>query len=207
MLDQLSPGAVLLADSGLVDFPPGDYGGVELLDSAISAAQDYDPEVLRTVSKTCEPPGLLYSMQGPFGLEIFQATELIVIKMEYYDQVRVVFMNETDHPDDWPLSSLGHSIGHWEGDTLVVATARLKPGTLFNNGVDYSERLRVTERFRMSADGSDLIVTHEFEDPSVFVGKAARIMPLERIEGHVYPYECDPSYGLAIQSRDLDVAP
>ena len=109
--------------------------------------------------------------------------------------------------NDWPLSGVGHSIGRWEGDTLIVETARLKPGTLFNNGIDYSEQIRLTERFRLGTDGSTLVVTQEFKDPNVFIGAAARVLPLERIEGHVYPYECDPGYGLAIESRELQGEP
>ena len=201
LIDRLGSGAVLLGDAGLPEFAPGEYDGLEILEAALEAARDYDADAQRTVSKTCQPPGLIYSMQGPFGIEIFQGIELIVIKMEYYDQVRLIFMNETNHPEDWPLSSVGHSIGHWEGDTLVVDTARLKPATLFNNGLDHSEAIRLIERFRLSADSSTLVVTQEFEDPTVFVGRAARVLPLERGEDHVYPYDCDPAYGLVIENR------
>jgi hypothetical protein len=53
--------------------------------------------------------------------------------------VRVIFVHETSHPDGWPHSQTGHSFGRWDGDTLVVDTARLAGGTLFNNGVEYTE--------------------------------------------------------------------
>jgi hypothetical protein len=206
-LTGLAPGAVLLGDSGLPEFAPGDYGGLTLVPAAVDAARNYDPEQIRTVANTCKPPGLVYSMQGPFGVEIFQGTELIVIKMEYYDAVRVVFMDEDSHPADWPLSSMGHSIGHWELDaagnaqTLVVDTAMLRPSTLFNNGVDHGPNLQMHERFRLSADGSVLFVTQEFEDPDTFEGRAARLLPLVKDDDHVLPYDCDPSYGIDIQNR------
>jgi hypothetical protein len=202
LIDELPPGTVLLADAGLPEFAPGDYGGLEIRPAALAAAKDYDPEVQRSLATTCQPPGLVYSMQGPFPIEIFQTSELIVIKMEYFDVVRIIFMGETEHPDDWPLSGVGHSIGQWESDTLVVHTARLAPATLFNNGLDHSERLRMIERFRLSEDGAGMVVTQQIEDPQVFAGRAARVLPFERGDGHVYPYECDPSYGLAIETRD-----
>ncbi len=193
-------GAVLLGDSGATEFPPGDYGGLEVHADLQEAAKDYDPENQTDVALTCRPPGLIYSMQGPFPIEIFEGRDLIVIKLEYFDLVRVIFMNEAEHPDDWPYSHVGHSFGRWEGDTLVVDTAKLLPGTLFNNGVDYTDDVRLLERFRL-ADPDTLIVSQQFEDPGSFSGTAARIMSFRRGEDHVYPYDCDPTYGLAIESR------
>lgn len=192
--------AVVLGDAGLTEFPPGDYGGLAVHERLREAAKSYDPEKQTTVSLTCRPPGLIYSMQGPFPIEIFEGRDLIVIKLEYFDLVRVVFMNQTGHPEDWPHSQTGHSIGRWDGDTLVVDTAKLLAGTLFNNGVDYTEGVRLLERFRL-ADPNTLIVTQQFSDPGSFDGTAARVMSFTRGQDHVYPYDCDPTYGLALDSR------
>ena len=200
LIAQLPEGTVLLADAGATEFPPGDYGGLEVHESLREAAQSYDPENQTDVSLTCRPPGLVYSMQGPFPIEIFEGRDLVVIKLEYFDLVRVIFMNETQHPDDWPHSQTGHSFGRWDGDTLVVDTAKLQPGTLFNNGVDYTEDVRLVERFRL-ADENTLIVSQLFEDPGSFEGTAARMMSFRRGDDHVDPYDCDPTYGLAIESR------
>jgi hypothetical protein len=59
----------------------------------------------------------------------------------------------------------------------------------------------VHERFRLSSDGSVLMVTQEFEDPEVFDGRAARLLPLLKDDDHVLPYDCDPSYGVDINNR------
>jgi hypothetical protein len=190
----------VLADAGSSEFPPGDYGGLAVHANLREAAKDYDPENQTTVSLTCRPPGLIYSMQGPFPIEIFEGRDIIVVRLEYFDLVRLIYMNETSHPDDWPHSQTGHSVGRWEGDTLVVDTAKLVAGTLFNNGVDYTENVRLHERFRL-ADPNTLIVTQQFEDPGSFEGTAARIMSFMRGDDHVYPYDCDPTYGVAIDAR------
>lgn len=58
----------------------------------------------------------------------------------------------------------------------------------------------LVERFRL-ADANTLIVTQQFEDPGAFEGTAARIMSFRRDDDHVYPYDCDATYGLAIDSR------
>ena len=200
LIAQFREGSVLLADAGATEFPPGDYGGLNVHTSLREAAKDYDSENQTDVSLTCRPPGVIYSMQGPFPIEIFEGRDLVVIRLEYFDLVRIIFMNETEHPDDWPHSQTGHSVGRWEGNTLVVDTGKLLPGTLFNNGVDYTENVRLVERFRL-ADANTLIVTQQFEDPGSFEGTAARIMSFRRGDDHVYPYDCDPTYGLAIDSR------
>ena len=202
MLDALPKGTHLLADSGLVELPPGNFGGLTVTEAAKAKAATYDIEVQRSVASTCQPPSIIYSMQGPFPLEIFQGRDLIVIKMEYFDVVRIIFMNEKEHPADWPHSVTGHSIGHWEGDTLVVDTAFIQSSTMLNNGLDHSDDLKLRERFKLSADGKQLVLTQEYDDPAVFAEHAARLIPLDRMEGHVYPYACDPSYGAAIEARE-----
>ena len=192
--------AVILADSGAVEFPPGDYGGLDIHADLRAAAQDYDPEAQRTVATTCRAPGVIYSMQGPFPIEIFEGRDIIVIRLEYFDLVRIIFMNETEHPEGWPHSMTGHSIGRWEDQTLIVDTVALQAGTLFNNGVDHTEAIHLTERFRL-ADEDTLVVTQLFEDPGSFAGSAARVISFNRGDDHVYPYDCDPTYGLSIDSR------
>jgi len=206
LIDLLPKGTLLLADSGLVEFEQGNYGGLHVTPAYKAKADKYDVEVQRSVSTTCRPPSIAYSLQGPFPIEIFQGRDLIVIKMEYFDVVRVIFMNQKTHPDKWPLSVAGHSIGHWEGDTLVVDTTRISASTLLNNGLDHSDNLHLLERFRLSPDGKELMITQEYDDPAAFSDHAARFIPMNRGKptDHVYPYDCDPSYGNVIESRDMN---
>jgi len=192
---------VVLGDTGINEFAPGDYGGLAIHTALVEAARDYDPEAQTTVALTCKPPGLIYSMQGPFPIEIFEGRDMVVIRLEYFDLARVIFMNETGHPSEWPHSQTGHSIGRWDGDTLVVDTRFLQPGTLFNNGVDYSGDVHLIERFRLAGPDT-LVVTQQFEDPGSFDGIAGRVMTFNRGNDHVYPYDCDPSYGLSMDSRE-----
>lgn len=190
---------VLLGDAGVTEFDPGEYGGLDIHPELIEAARDYDPYAQTTVALTCKPPGLIYSMQGPFPLEIFEGRDMIIVRLEYFDLVRVIFMNETSHPDDWPHSQTGHSFGRWDGDTLIVDTANLVGGTLFNNGVEYTEDVHLIERFRL-ADDDTLVITQEFRDPGSFDGTAARVLSFNRGDDHVYPYDCDPTYGLSMDT-------
>jgi hypothetical protein len=203
---QFPEGTIVLDDAGAVEFPPGEYGGLPVRAELVEAARDYDPRTQTTVSLTCRPPGLIYSMQGPFPMEIFTGRDMSVIKLEYFDLVRVVFMNQDEHPDAWPHSQTGHSIGRWEGDTLVVDTVSLQAGTLFNNGVDHTENVHLIERVA-PAGPNTLIVSQQFTDPGSFDGTAARVFSFSRADDHVYPYDCDPAYGIALDSIEGPTQP
>lgn len=202
LLDTLPSDTLLLADTGLVEFPPGDFGGLDITPVARAEAQSYDVESQRQVSTTCRSPSIIYSMQGPFPFEIHQGSELIVMRLEYFDVTRVIFMNETSHPERWPHSLTGHSIGRWEGDTLVVETVKIQASTILNNGMNHSENIKLTEHFRLSDDGQQLVMTQLYEDPTMFSGKVARIIPVNKQDDHIYPYDCDPSYGTAMENRE-----
>src|SRR5688572_25762524 len=76
LLDTLDTDTLLLADSGLIEFPPGEFGGLKVTEAARAAAATYDIETQRQVGTTCQPPSIIYSMQGPFPVEIFQGTEM-----------------------------------------------------------------------------------------------------------------------------------
>jgi hypothetical protein len=155
----------------------------------------WNPREQLTVTNACRAPSIVYAMQGPFPIEIFQSDALIVIKLEYCDLVRIVFLDGRRPEADYPHSMTGFSTGHWEGSTLVVETDHLEPATITNNGLDHSEHVRVLERFRLSADGKSLLSTQEFEDPEVIENRGVRFIAWTRQPGqHVYAYECDPNF-------------
>jgi len=203
LLAALHPDAVLLEDTGATELPTGEFGGLDVKRAAREAAADWNPMLEQTVETVCLQPSIIYSMQGPFPIEILQGTELLVIKLEYFDHIRVVFLDGREHPDaGYPHSKQGHSVGHWDGDTLVVDTTFLSESTLLNNGLNHSDNVHLIERFRLTDDGQFLHVTQEFDDPDVLNNRGARYMVFRRGSGHVYPYACDPSYAIDIQQRE-----
>jgi hypothetical protein len=190
------PNTVVLDDTGGPELPIGDYGGLKPKPAALAAAKAWKPADDMTLEKVCSPPSIIYALQGPFPIEIFQGTELIVMKLEYYDLVRIIFMNRKEHlPPDAPHSKVGDSIGRWEGDTLVVDTTHLLGATITNNGLAHGDNARVIERFRLSADKKTLMATQEFEDPDTLDNRGVRYISWAARPGdHVYPYECDPRF-------------
>lgn len=188
--------AVFIDDAGGGELAAGDYGGLKLTEQALEEISNYDFEYEFSMAYTCMPPSAAFYMQAPFPMEIHQGRDMIVFRMEYFDMVRIIFMDGRGHPgDDYPHSKNGHSIGHWEGDELVVDTTHLAAATFMNNGFNHSDDLHMVERFRMSADGQTLWLIQVYEDPAVFEGKAARYMAWRKVPGeYIYPYDCDPSF-------------
>jgi hypothetical protein len=197
LIDELPDGVVLINDTGAGELAAGDYAGLTLTQAAIDEVRSYDFAAELKRENTCIAPTAAFIMQAPFPMEVYQSDELVVFKLEYFDVVRVVHLDGRGHPDaSAPRSRVGHSVGRFEGDTLVVDTTHLTPGTFMNNGFNHSEGLHMVERFRASPDGNTLWLVQTYEDAAVFDGVAARYMAWTRRPGEqVYPYDCDPAYG------------
>lgn len=198
LMAKVAPNTALLADTGVAEFPRGEYGGLKPTPEALKRAADWKPSDDLVLSKVCSPPSIIYALQGPFPIRIDQGRDLMAIRLEYYDMTRLVFLDGRPHlPADAPHTKVGDSIGHWDGDLLVIDTTHLEPSTITNNGLFHSDKAHVIERFKLSADGKTLYATQEFEDPVTLENRGVRFIAWEKREGgYIYPYDCDPSYAL-----------
>ncbi len=198
---KLPPNTVVLADTGVAEFPKGEFGGLKPKPEALAKADKWQPSDEMTLERVCAAPSIVYSIQGPFPFEVYQTPQLIVFKYEYFDQVRIVFMDGRGHPPaDAPHSKTGHSIGHWEGDELVIDTTHLAAATITNNGLDHGDNVHMVERYKLSPDGKTLIATQWFEDPDTLENNGARIIKWTKQPGnYVFPYDCDPSFAVQYQ--------
>ena len=189
------PNTAFMDDTGPVEFPAGNYGGLIPTPAAQAAIRKWSPRDQLKPENTCRPPSIVYALQGPFPIEIFQSDQFIVMKLEYYDLVRIILLDGRKPEADYPHSMTGFSSGHWEGSTLVVHTDHLEAATLTNNGLDHSENIQVTERFALSPDHQVLMATQEYSDPAVIQNRGVRFIAWRRQAGqHVFPYECDPGF-------------
>lgn len=102
----------------------------------------YDPEGF------CLPPGGPRSMGTPYPAEIIQNGDRIVIIFEGGGHVwREIHMDGREHPDNLNPTYFGHSVGHWEGDTLVVDTVGYNEKTWIDyNGHMHTDQLHTVER-------------------------------------------------------------
>jgi hypothetical protein len=201
--DPLPPNTVLLTDAGAPELPHGNFGGLKVKPAAMAAALKWKAADDMTLTKACQPPSVVYTMQGPFPMEIDQTPELIVLRLEYFDLVRIIYLDGRGHPPaDAPHTKVGHSVGRWDGATLVVDTTHISASTILNNGLDHGDNIHLIERFWLSADGKALLMRQEFEDPDVIENRGARLVAWDRQPGErIYPYECDPTFVLNYNSK------
>ena len=116
----------------------------------------------------CLPAGIPRTiMLGLFPQQIVQTPTQIIMLYEYMNVYRVVPLN-AKHPDDLLPSYMGNSVGHFEGDTLIVDVTGFNDKTwLAGTGTFHSDALHITERYtRVDKDRINYEVT--MEDPNVF---------------------------------------
>jgi hypothetical protein len=106
-----------------------------------------DPEV------KCYMPGVPRATYMPYPFQIVQTPKYILMAYEYAGATRTIHMDKA--PPSPVESWMGHSVGHWEGDTLVVDVTGLNDQTWFDRaGNFHSDALHVVERYTpLSPDG------------------------------------------------------
>ena len=146
----------------------------------------------------CKPDGVVRA--GIRGL-LVHSPEMLAILYEarpgpYW---RVIYTDGRSHPEEPDTSYFGHSIGHWEGDTLVVDTVALNDETWLGGnqggGVKYtsihSDQLRVIERIMRKGDALTFQVT--VEDPVMFSRPwviEPRTVRVNRTGDYIQPQMC-----------------
>ena len=96
----------------------------------------------------CVPPGLPGIMSQPYPIEFLYTPGKVVMLIEAYMQFRHIYTDGRKHPADPDPTYMGHSIGHWEGDTLVVDSVGFTESTQIAGGVPHSDQLHIIERIR-----------------------------------------------------------
>lgn len=142
-----------------------------------AAVEAYDPFVDDPTFR-CDPVAIRRVWFAPgTPLEIARDGDDVILRFEWMDVERVVHVGMTDHPADGARTTLGHSIGRFEGDTLIVETANYSEGVLNQyvaqpgepiKGLLHSDALRTVERIRFDSDSQRLVVSIDHEDPKFF---------------------------------------
>ena len=117
----------------------------------------------------CEPWGVARQMFARHQLEIRQrGNDLLEFRYGEWDQTRAIHMNADKRPANPQPSRLGYSVGHWDGDALVIETSHIAANLAVwsdGNMVRHSDQLRILERYTRSQDGKTLNLTATIEDP------------------------------------------
>lgn len=126
----------------------------------------------------CDPVAVRRVWGAPgTPLSITREKDRVILRHEWMDVRRVVYLDQKGHPAGGPRTSLGHSIGHFEGDTLVIETGNYAAGVLNQyvempgqptRGLLHSAALTSVERVRLDAARQRLVVQIELKDPGYF---------------------------------------
>jgi hypothetical protein len=133
---------------------------------------DRDPEL------KCYLPGVPRAMYLPYPFEITQSTNKVHVAFAFAQTARTIHLDQVDPPpaDLW----MGHSVGRWDGDTLVTTVTDFNDKTWFDRaGNFHSEAMKLTERFTLRSPD---VIWYEatIEDPNVFTQPWRIAMPLYR---------------------------
>lgn len=155
----------------------------------------------------CMPLGLPRILGSPYAMEIVDAGTHYLIVHVQNNTPRWVWMDQRSQAQGVPASSMGFSVGRWEGDTLVIETTNLSPGTLDGSllpmsGVD----TKIVEHWefsddRLSMDRTLTIFDSYYEEPMVRRRGSARSDSVNVAE----PAPCDPDgyYGDLLETGRL----
>ena len=126
----------------------------------------------------CDPVAVRRVWGAPgTPLSITREKDRVILRHEWMDVQRIVHLNQSGHPKQGPRTSLGHSIGHVEGDTLVIETGNFSSGVLNQyveqpgqptRGLLHSASLTSVERVHLDAAHQQLVVEVTLKDPEFF---------------------------------------
>lgn len=166
---------------------------------ARSKVGQFDGPELRPLAERCllsfgsssGPPMLPILYNNHY--QIVQSPGYVMILVEMVHDARIIRINDDPLPDvmhPW----LGDSVGHWEGDTLVVETGNINPNQRYRNS---SDEFRVTERFTRAADDR-INYSFTIHDPATFVHDWSAEIPMLLTEERLYEYAChEGNYALS----------
>ena len=146
------------------------------------------------------------------NIQIIQAKDVVILLHEMMHDTRFIYLDGRAHPAANVQWLAGHSIGRWEGQTLVVDTTNFTPKTNFRGSpqntrqdIFATEHMHVVERFTPT-DANAIHYAFTVEDPATWTAPWSGEMEIRRVEGPIYEYAChEGNLGLANILRALQL--
>ena len=138
--------------------------------------------------------------------QIVQSPGYVVILVEMVHDARIIRI-QNQHAPDGIRKWMGDSIGHWDGDTLVVETRNFRPEQSFRGS---SESAVVTERFTRVAKDK-IVYRFTVDDPATFTSSFTGELPFVTVDANIYEYAChEGNYalpGILSGAREAEKSP
>lgn len=191
--DSYEPRTTLNAPIHIDDVPIQDWARA-LTNDRHAQFLSYEPHA------RCKPSGGPREFVTPYGFEILDLPELdriLIFDIGGPHTYRIVFMDGRPHPDDLSLSYYGHSVGRWEGDTLVVDSVGFNERFWMNrDGIPHTDRLHLVERFTRP-DHDTLRYEVTIDDPGAFTDQWTTGFDLGWTQGEIWEYVCQDNNSFA----------
>lgn len=173
----------------------------------LSAYQPYLNEHGRAIADTLDPEGSdATELQCKTGMPtaMFERSRILIenqeqddrihIWIEQYNTHRYIYMNPETAPEPTP-SNVGYSLGHWEGDDLIVNTSHINHPMFDEGTTPQSDQATYVERFSTREDGEWLDYTFTITDPVMFAEPVTLEMPRRWIPGvDLHEFDCIPEW-------------
>lgn len=185
-------GAPAAAAGGMGAPRGGRGGGYEQTAVGLAAGEGFNREMNPRFH--CEATNIFHDFWFDQMVNKFEQTDdKIVISYGFMDIVRTIHLDMDEHPADLVPSRAGHSIGQWEGNTLVVKTVGFEPGYLAATfaGVKHGEQLQTTERFTVAEDGKSLTQKYEGNDAEYLTASFSGEQVVNKTDAEFYSFECE----------------
>lgn len=145
---------------------------------------------LVNASVRCRPEGMPQIMRATYPIQILQTPGQVTVLAEFLTQTRRIWLDEKMPAlDDISPSYNGHSVGHWEGDTLVIETIGIRTDVVFFD-VPHTENMKLTERIRRVSP--DMLEDHiVIDDPQILNKPYAFSFHYKKSDYKITEYICD----------------
>ena len=161
-------------------------------------AGTYDPLSTENPESTCigrpTPAAIASTRFYRLGFELGEnPDDPIIIRSEYFDEARTIHMDGRPHPPADQRFATGHSVGRWEGDTLVVDTTNFTDHrSPYQIGVPSGPRKHVIERYRLIENGTRMLAGFTLEDPDYIAEPMTHERELiHSPENQILRFNCD----------------
>jgi len=168
--------------------------------AAYDENSDENPE-LRCVGRPT-PAMIVYTDLYPLQIEFSEAEKTIAIRSQFFDEERTVYVDGRGHPEGQRFHE-GHSIGWWEGNTLVIDTRHFTDHrSPYQNGIPSGAQKHVMERYQLNEDGTRMIVEFTLEDPEYILEPMTHTRELiYSPQADMSPFNCDPESTRRFRAR------
>jgi hypothetical protein len=159
-------------------------------EAALATMSEWDPN--DNYVTRCETPGLgIHVLRNPLPFELIDNGSTITFHGNQWDIVRTIHMDDQTVPADEPLTTLGYSVGTWEGDTLVVHTTRINwPYIHGGTGAPQTTAVEYLERFTIDYANNWLDYAVTIVDPETFSEPARDEQRLLALGDTMKPFNC-----------------